>query len=79
VHLARPAICWLDSKTFDSIVEAMKDENNWVSLQGRFDYERSLSDFIATYPHRLEDDLMPYPDAKVREKCSLTEPALTFS
>jgi RecB family endonuclease NucS len=45
----------------------MRDKANWVGLHGRFDYERSLSDYIATYPHRVEDDLMPYPDAKVRE------------
>jgi len=64
----RLTICELDSKIFERIVRAMEDEANWVSLQGRFDYERSLSDYIATYPHRLEDNLMPYPDQKVREK-----------
>lgn len=58
----------LDSKTFSRIKKAMEDKDNWVGLQGRFDYERSLSDWIATYPHCLEDGLMPYPDAKVREK-----------
>ena len=66
-QVLRPTICQIDSKTFKSVVNAMKDETNWVGLQGRFDYERSLSDWIATYPHRLEDNLMPYPDAKVRE------------
>lgn len=64
----RLTICEIDPKIFDRIVTAMEDEANWVSLQGRFDYERSLSDYIATYPHRLEDNLMPYPDGKVREK-----------
>ena len=46
----------------------MKDEHNWVGLQRRFKYEQSLSDFIANFPHRLEDDLLPYPDTMVREK-----------
>jgi len=67
-NVARPTICPLDSKLYESVVEAMKDERNWVGLQGRFKYERSLSDFIANFPHRLEDDLLPYPDVKVREK-----------
>jgi hypothetical protein len=58
----------LDSKTFNRITEAMKNKDNWVGLQGRFDYERSLSDWIATYPHQLEDGLMPHPYAKLREK-----------
>jgi hypothetical protein len=61
-------ICQIDSKTLNRIKTAMQNEANWVGLQGRFDYERSLSDWIATYPHRLEDDLMPFPNAKVREK-----------
>ncbi len=46
----------------------MRDENNWVGLQRRFISERSLSDYIAAYPDRLEDGLLPYPNAKVREK-----------
>jgi hypothetical protein len=67
MHVARPTICPLDWKIFNGITKAMQDKANWVGLQDRFDYERSLSDYIATYPHRVEDDLMPYPDAKVRE------------
>jgi len=66
-NLALGTIRELDSKTFSRITKAMGDKANWVGLQGSFDYERSLSDYIATYPHRVEDDLMPYPDAKVRE------------
>lgn len=61
-------ICEIDRKAFARVVTAMEDEANWVGLQGRFDYEHSLSDYIATYPHRLEDNLMPHPDGKVREK-----------
>lgn len=67
MHLARPTICPLEPRVFGRIRRAMTNEANWVGLQGRFDYERSLSDFIATYPHRLQDDLMPFPSAKVRE------------
>jgi hypothetical protein len=65
--LVRPTICRIDPKAFDCVVKAMKDDANWVGLHGRFDRERSLSDYIATYPFRLEDNLMPYPDKKVRE------------
>lgn len=58
----------LDTRLFDRIREAMKDQSNWVGLQDHFKLERSLSDWIATYPHRLEDGLMPHPNQKVREK-----------
>jgi hypothetical protein len=68
LNVALGAIRELDAKMFNCITKAMKDKANWVGLQERFDYERSLSDWIATYPHRLEDGLTPYPDAKVREK-----------
>jgi hypothetical protein len=67
-NVARLTICALGSKLYESVVDAMKDERNWVGLQRRFKYEQSLSDFIANFPHRLEDDLLPYPDVKVREK-----------
>jgi hypothetical protein len=67
-NVALGTIRELDTKIFHRIAKAMRDESNWVGLQGRFDYERSLSDWIATYPHRLEDNLMPFPNAKVREK-----------
>jgi hypothetical protein len=48
--------------------KVMGNQANWVGLVGRFGYERALSDYIALYPHRLEDGLMPYPDDDVREK-----------
>ncbi len=67
-NVARPTIGPLKQKLYESVITAMKDEHNWVGLQGRFDYERSLSDYVAIYPHRLEDGLLPYPDTKVREK-----------
>ena len=30
--------------------------------------EKSLSDYVAAYPHRLEDGLLPHPNEKVRER-----------
>ena len=46
----------------------MNDPTNWVGLLSHFKYEKALSDYIAAYPHHLEDGLVPYPNAKVREK-----------
>src|SRR5260370_24699228 len=46
----------------------MDDPANWVGLQGHFGYEEALSDYIALYPHRLEDGLLPHPSLKIREK-----------
>lgn len=37
-------------------------------LFSHFKYEKALPDYIAAYPHRVEDGLVPYPDAKVRER-----------
>jgi len=47
---------------------AMSDPTNWVGLNVGFKHERSLSDYIAAYAHRLEDGLVPHPDAKIRER-----------
>ena len=33
-----------------------------------FDYEAALSGYIAAYPHRLEDGLLPYPNERLRER-----------
>ena len=52
----------------DELRKIMQDQANWVGLVGRFGYEQALSDYIALYPHRLKDGLMPYPDDDVREK-----------
>jgi len=45
----------------------MNDPSNWIGLLS-FGYERALSDYIAAYPHRLEDGLLPHPDERVRER-----------
>lgn len=67
-RVIRPTIREIDSSTFRLITESMQDDANWVSLLSHFEYERSLSDYIGTFPHYLEDGLQPYPSAKVREK-----------
>jgi len=46
----------------------LADPSNWVRLWAHFDYERALSGYIAAYPHRLEDGLLPYPLERTRER-----------
>lgn len=46
----------------------LADQTNWVRLWANFDYERALSGYIAAFPHRLEDGLLPYPLEKTRER-----------
>jgi hypothetical protein len=46
----------------------LADQINWVRLWANFDYERALSGYIAAFPHRLEDGLLPYPLEKTRER-----------
>jgi hypothetical protein len=64
----RQTIAKVDRKTFQSVRDAMADESNWRNLLSKFKYEESLSDYIAAYPHHVEDGLQPYPSEKVREK-----------
>ena len=64
----RQTIVGIRSHSVDSLRAAMEDTSNWVGLLPNFRYERALSDYIAAYPHRVEDGLVPYPDAKVRER-----------
>ena len=46
----------------------MNEPANWVNLLGSFKYETALSDYIANYPNRLEDGLLPHPNSKIRER-----------
>jgi RecB family endonuclease NucS len=46
----------------------MNNDRNWVGLLTHFDYEKALSGYVAAYPHRLEDGLLPHPNERVREK-----------
>ena len=64
----RPTISEIKSQTLDEFRETMRDEANWVSLSSRFSYERSLSDYVGSYPHHLEDGLLPHSNKKVRER-----------
>jgi len=64
----RPTIAEIRSQTLSSIRRVMNRPENWVGLLTHFYYERSLSDYIAAYPHRLEDGLLPHPNEKVRER-----------
>ena len=63
---ARPTIAEIGSRKFKGLRSAIDDPRNWVSLF-EFRYEKSLSDYIAAFPHRLEDGLLPHPNVRVRE------------
>lgn len=64
----RPTICPVRSLHFHDLRSAMDNPTNWVGLLSHFQYERALSDYIATYPHRLEDGLIPHPSKMLRER-----------
>ncbi len=64
----RPTITRVRSRTTKELVDVMNDASNWVGLLTHFDYERALSGYIAAYPHRLEDGLLPHPNERVRER-----------
>ena len=63
----RNTVAAVSTYSVEELREAMSDPVNRVGTAGRFRYERSLSDFVAAYPHRLEDGMLPFPNAKIRE------------
>jgi RecB family endonuclease NucS len=63
----RATIAEVRSHRLDQLRRAMNDPVNWVGLLSHFPYEQALSDYIAAYPHRLEDGMALHPDKKVRE------------
>lgn len=63
----RPTVSRIQSRTINEVRMVMNDPRNWVGLLGKFGYERALSDYIVSYPHRLEDGLLPHPNARIRE------------
>jgi Endonuclease NucS len=63
-----PTVAKIRSLPVAKLRKIMNEESNWVGLIAQFMYEKALSDFIAAYPHHLEDGLVPHPNAKVREK-----------
>lgn len=64
----RPTVAEIRSQTLKQLRASMNEATNWVGLLAHFKYEKALSDYVAAYPHHLEDGLVPYPNAKVREK-----------
>lgn len=64
----RNTVVEVQSQKIEKLKSAVNLPVNWVSLLGQFVYEKALSDYIANYPHHLEDGLMPYPDLRIREK-----------
>ena len=62
-----PTIAEIHSIRLDKLRCAMDDPANWVGLVSHFAYEKALSEYIAAYPHHLEDGLVPHPDKRVRE------------
>ena len=64
----RPTISPIRSLKIEALHNAMNDSTNWVGLASGFAYEKSLSDYIGAYPHRLEDGMLPHPNKKVRER-----------
>lgn len=67
----RPTVAEIHSRSVGELIKAMNDPLNWIGLLTHFDYERALSGYIAAYPHKLEDGLLPHPDKRVREKIFL--------
>jgi len=63
----RPTVSCIHSHTLQEIRALMNDPQNWVGLLGKFGYEKALSDYVASYPQRLEDGLLPHPNKRVRE------------
>jgi hypothetical protein len=57
----------LTRKEFERVAREMADPSNWVPVGSRFAHETALSDYIATFPHHLEDGFEPHPSKKVRE------------
>ena len=55
------------SKDVPQIEDAAKEEANWEGLLPGFSEERAMSDYIASFPQRLESGLRPHPAFKVRE------------
>jgi len=64
----RPTIAEIRTVSTPHLRDAMNERTNWIGLLSHFPYEKALSDFIAAYPHRLEDGLVLHPSEKIRER-----------
>lgn len=66
--ILRPTVCAVPRQLFKRIERAVADKANWVPISAHvFRHEESISDYLGSYPHHLEDGLQPYPSLKVRE------------
>ena len=66
---ARKTISRLSPTEFNGLRSALSDKSNWAPAFGhRFKIEGALSDFISTYPGKLEPGLMPLVSHRIREK-----------
>jgi hypothetical protein len=61
----------LPTNLLRGVLDAMKDEANWMSIAGTFSMEVALSDYISVHPGRLEAGMIAHPSIQARE--------LTFS
>ena len=65
---ARKTISRLSSSEFDGLRNALADKANWAPAFGhRFKIEEALSDFISTFPGKLEPGLTPLISQRIRE------------
>jgi len=68
VNLGRGTLRLVKHHKVEWFRQVIANPANWVDMVGVFGYERSLSDYIAVYPHILKDGLEPYPGEDVRER-----------
>jgi hypothetical protein len=72
VDMGRGALTRVNHHKIEWFREVIANQANWVRLIGLFGYERSLSEYIASYPYMLKSGLVPYtsqriPIKKIRE------------
>jgi len=72
VDMGRGALTRVNHHKIEWFRKVIANPANWVRLIGLFGYERSLSEYIASYPDMLKPGLVPYtsqriPIKKIRE------------
>jgi hypothetical protein len=72
VDMGRGALTRVNHHKIEWFRKVIANPANWVRLIGLFGYERSLSEYIASYPDTLKPGLVPYtsqriPIKKIRE------------
>jgi len=68
VDMGRGALNRVNQHKIKWFREVIKNPANWVRLVGLFGYERSLSEYIASYPYMLKSGLVPYTSQKIPVK-----------